>query len=144
MIFDDISSVLGGMTIKEAAERCGLPESKLRRMRDGCGFVMDRRTDWALQRLGVRIRLTKRGKEVYGDDIFAALSRVSLGHRREVARKSSVPSSKWRNIESVAAGRGTGWSLNLPLLLGLQRLGYDLKLEEVKTDAGTQHDQHEV
>lgn len=144
MIFDDISSVLCGMTIKEAAERCGLPESKVRRMRDGCGFIMDRRTDWALQRLGFRIQLVRRGKAVYSNDIFTAMSRVSRGKLRETVRKSGIPYSKWRNVESVAAGRGAGWSLNLQLLLGLQRLGYDLKLAEVVQSAGTEHADDEI
>jgi hypothetical protein len=135
MIFDDLSAALSERTIRDAALRSGLPESKLRRMKEGCGFVMDRRTDFALWKMGLRIRLVKKGKPVYGDDLFTALARVCRGHCRDTARRSGVPCSKWRNIEAVAANRGVGWSLNLSLLLGLQRLGYDLRLERVD-DAG--------
>lgn len=60
MIFDEVAEIMSSEDPLVLSRKTGLSKSKVKRLRDGCPFVMDYNTVFALGRLGYVVKIEKR------------------------------------------------------------------------------------
>lgn len=64
MIFDEVAEVMRNSPMREVRKKTGLSYDKIKRLREGCPFVLDYDTLFALERLGFDLKLVeKKGRE---------------------------------------------------------------------------------
>lgn len=62
MIFDEVAEIMGKEDILTISKKTGLSRSKVMRLREGCPFIIDYETVFALKRMGYEIKTEKVNK----------------------------------------------------------------------------------